>query len=355
MLTALLPTRNRHAQCGQQLRLLSANRFPYRIVVLDASDDGHAADVRAACTDVAQYRHFGRRYRMADKLAAAVNDVDTPFVILIPDDDIILPHAIEAEIAFLNDNPDFVAAHGYFLAFRMHDDDVDIYDVLGFTPSIVDDSPLLRHYNLFRRYQSFYWGVFRTGVFASAVKAACAMPVVLFRELTAMSTSILQGKVARLPVVHALRGTSQSHAGLHQSHPLFWFLDDAESFFREYVRYRDGIARFIRRKRIPVPQGVTLEQVLDVVHGTWLGREIDIGIMNHQARVLLGETIAPIKIPPAWAGWREPDDNDAIHPCATRSRRYIWRNAVIAAEPRAEITIESDEMERVERQLDAYR
>src|SRR5205085_242024 len=160
MLTALLPTRNRHAQCGQQLRFLSANKFPYRIVVLDASNDQWAADVRAACTDIAEYRHFDPQFRMADKLAAAAVDVDTPFVILIPDDDIILPHAIEAEIAFLKDNPDFVAAHGYFLAFRMHDDDIDIYDVLGFTPSIVDDSPLVRHYNLFRRYQSFYWGVF---------------------------------------------------------------------------------------------------------------------------------------------------------------------------------------------------
>jgi hypothetical protein len=292
---------------------------------------------------------------MADKLAVAAVAVDTPFVILIPDDDIILPHAIEAEIAFLKENSDFVAAHGCFLGFRMHDDDVDIYDMLGFTPSIVDDSPLLRHYNLFRRYQSFYWGVFRTDVFASAVKAACTMPVVLFRELTAMSTSILQGKVARLPIVHALRGTSQSHAALHQSHPLFWFLNDAASFIREYVRYRDGIAHFIRSKGIAVPQHAKLEQILDVVHSTWLGREIDIGIMNHQARILVGEPIAPFQVASPWAGWQEPGDADTVHTGAASKRRYIWRKAVTDAEPRSEITIEQEEMERVERQLDAYR
>jgi glycosyltransferase domain-containing protein len=355
MLTVLLPTRNRARQCSRQLRFLSENKFPYRIIVLDGSDAVAAADVRAASKGIAEYRHFGPSFRMADKLAAAVTDVETPFVLLIPDDDIVLPHAIEQEIAFLKENPGFIAAHGYFLGFRDQSGYIDVYDAIGFTPSIVDDDPLLRHYNLFRRYQSFYWGVFRTAIFASAVTAACAMDVVLFRELTVMSTSILQGKVARLSVVHALRGTAPSHAALDQSHPLFWFLNDARSFFRNYVCYRDGIARLIRSKGIAVPHGVALEQLLDVIHSTWLGREIDVGMMNHQARILLGESLPPIQVAQPWADWRTPEDGDLVHSSASSGRRYIWRRRVVAAEPVEEIVITPEEMARVERQLDSYR
>lgn len=237
----------------------------------------------------------------------------------------------------------------------MHGDDIDIHKVIGFTPSITDENPLRRHYDLFRRYQLFYYGVFRTEIFASAFTAARAVNVVLFREITVMSMSILQGKVARLPLVHALRGTVKTHAALHQSNPLFSALRDAESFFKEYLLYRNAIAAFIRRQRIETPTGTKLEQLLDMTHATWLGREVDVGMINHTVRLLLGEALPLVEPRPEWAGWREPSEDDAVHPSAMGNRRYVWRKSVIAAEPRDEISIGGDEMARVERQLDASR
>ena len=291
---------------------------------------------------------------MAVKLAAAVKDVATPFVYLVPDDDLVLPHAVNEAAAFLTTNPDYIAAHGYFIAFAMHEDDIDIHRVIGFTPSIADDDPLRRHYDLFRRYQSFYWGVFRTAVFASAVTAACAMDVVLFRELTVMSTAILQGKVARLPLIYALRGMTASHAAPYQSNPLFWLLHDARSFFENYTMFRDAIAGFIRSRGL-APPGGSIEQFLDMSHATWLGREIDVGRINHTARMLLGDALAPIVDDPAWEGWQEPAEGDVVGSSAGGGRRYIWRKAVVEAEPRDEITITRDEIARTEQELDAYR
>lgn len=355
MLTALLPTRNRPVECARQLNFLRRNGVRERVIVLDASGDAAAQTVRAACDGFAEYRRFDPSFRMADKLAAAAADVQTPYVHLVPDDDLILPHGVDAAVAFLDANPDFIVAHGYFLSFARHEDDIDIYKVIGFTPSISDDNPLRRHYDLFRRYQSFYLGIFRTPIFAAAVSAACAMPVVLFRELTVMSTSILQGKVARLPLVYALRGTARSHAALHQSHPLFWTLHDAHGFFANYVAFRDSIAKFIRGRCIAEPTGGSLEQFLDLSHATWLGREVDGGMLNHAAQLLLGAALPPLRPDPDWPGWREPSDGDLISSSAAGARRYIWRKAVVQAEPRDEITIERNEMVRVEQGLDAYR
>jgi glycosyltransferase domain-containing protein len=355
MLTALVPTRNRPDECARQLRFLQGNKFAHRIIVLDASEPANAETVRSACSGIAEFRHFAPEYRMADKLAAAVADVATPYVVLIPDDDIVLPQAIADAIAFLESHPDFVVAHGYFVAFWPHVGVVDMHQMIGFTPSIVDEQPLWRLYNLLRRYQSFYWGVFRTGIFRTAVTAACAMQAVAFRELTVMSTAILQGKVARLRSVYALRGPVKSHAAIHQSHPLFFFLHDAQKFFDNYSLFRDGIVAFIRRNDIATPPGVPLEQLLDLVYAAYLGREVDTGVINHALQLLLGDPLPPIQFDPPALDRREPMEGDVVHRSPADSRRYIWRRQVLAAEPRDEIAITGEDMARVERQLEHYR
>ena len=365
MLTVVLPTRNRADYCACQLRFLRNNGFEHPIVVLDASDDDQAEVVRGACVNMAEYRRFDRSFRLVDKLATVVPTVATPYVVLIPDDDIVLPGAIAAALAFLQDHPDHVVAHGYFLSFGIEDQalenqnlvnqDFDIHGVIGFTPSIEEASPLARHYHLFRRYQSFYWGVFRTTVFATAVTAARAMNVVLFRELTVMSTSVLQGKVARLPMVYALEGAAPSHAAIQDSRPLFWFLRDAQSFFTSYLAFRDGIAQFIRAKGIDVPQETRLEQILDIAHATYLGRELDLGMTNYTARLLLGDDIPPIRPDPGWPTRGQSLPDDVVHDLRVPGRRYVWRRTVTEAEPRHEIAIGPGEMAVVERQLDTYR
>ncbi len=355
LLTVVLPTHNRHLQCASQLRFLRENGFDYPIIVLDSSDQEQAAAVRATCRDVAEYRHFASHFRLVDKLVSAVGVIETPYVVLIPDDDIILPHAIERSLSVLERLPEYIATHGYFLSFAVHGNDFDFDRVLGFTPSISADQPLTRHYELIRRYQSFYWGVFRTKVFTDAVTAAQAMDVVLFRELTVMSTSILQGKVARLPMIHALRSEVASVAPIHNSNPLFWFLRDAESFLQAYVSYRSGLANFIRKRGIAGSSDHRLEQLLDVVHLTWLAREIDLGTVNYAARQLLDSVDTPIEPPPSRPIWREPAADDLVHVSEKLKRRYIWRKSVLTAEPRHEIRISSEEMRRVELQLDAYR
>ena len=355
MLTALLPTRNRPDECARQLRFLHGNKFAHRIIVLDASEPANSEAVRRAASGIAEFRHFGPEYRMADKLAAVVADVATPYVVLIPDDDIVLPQAIAEAVAFLESHPDFAVAHGYFVAFDPQNDAIDMHGMIGFTPSIVDEQPLHRLYNLLRRYQSFYWGVFRTGVFHAAVTAACAMQVVVFRELTALSTAILQGKVARLRSVYALRGPIQSHAAMHQSHPFFFFLRDAREFFGNYALFRDGIAAFIRRGGIATPPGVPLEQLLDLAYAAYFAREVDTGTINRAVELLLGEPRPPIQCESRAPQSQAPAEGDVVHRSPAGNRRYIWRRQLLEAEPRDEIAISGEDMVRVERQLEHYR
>jgi hypothetical protein len=224
--------------------------------------------------------------------------------------------------------------------------------MVGFTPSITDEQPLRRHYDLFRRYQSFYWGVFRTAIFRTAVTMACAMDVVLFRELTVMSATILQGKVARLPLVYSLHGQEPSHAPIYNSHPLFFLLRDAREFFRNYSIFRDAVAAFIRKTAIEYPSVVPLEQLLDVNYATYLGREIDSGKINQTAELLLNYPVTAVKPEAVETAWHNVLEGDVAHHSSSRKRRYIWRKQVMEAEPRDETAITLEDMARVERQLD---
>jgi len=353
-LTVVIPTRNRSAQCAAQLEMLRKCGVGCRILVADSSDAAQAADVRRACGTQADYVHFDPALRIIDKWNEVIPLVETPYVVMTPDDDITFPHAIAASLQALIDNPDYAAAHGYVLNFGVHHDYFDIHSTFSFTPTISDDDPLNRHYDLMRRYQPFIWAVFRTQTFASALKAAAAIDGTIFQEITFMNTAVLAGKVMRLPVVYAMRGPEESLSAKSEIDPFFWYLRDAGGFFAHYHAYRNKLADQVRSMGLTVKSGASVEQLLDVIHGTWLGRAVNVGMINHTARHLLGDDIAAIVPEPVWSGWRDVANDDQVHDSGKKKRKYVWRAAVMTAGD-GEVDIGAEEIALVEQQLDFYR
>jgi glycosyltransferase domain-containing protein len=397
-LTVILPTHNRPGYCAAQLRFFRDCGLTHPIVVADSSDPADAQAVRDACAGVARYLRFDPSIVVSKKLARTLRTIETPFVVATPDDDVTFPHAIDAALAHLQQNPDFAAAHGYVLHFGAHGDDFDIHHVSGFTPTIAHEEPLQRLYYLIRRYQPFIWAVFRTDAFAAAMNAASGVEGLIFEELTFAATAALGGKIARLPVVFSMRGMEESTGRLDRVHPFFWFLQDSRTFFAGYAAYKSklllqlrrkalgtkplrvrlalwkralfsgltsvrrhgragipSLRRLVRNRGFAFPEGADLEQVVDMIHGIWLAEQVDFGILNHTVRRLLGDPLPPISVPPVRAEWREPAEGDEVHASPSRGRHYVWRREVLAAEPREEIAITPDEMARVERELDCYR
>jgi hypothetical protein len=213
----------------------------------------------------------------------------------------------------------------------------------------------------------------------------------IFQELTFHATAVLRGKVARLPVIFAMRGMEDTLSPLNRINPLFWCLEDADGFFRHYIAYRNKLVRRIRGETLAtksdrcrfglwrralrrslaamsrrshdgipalqraVPDHGELQQTIDLIHTIWLQHEFDRGILNHAVRQRLGDALPPIDPPREWPGWRELAEGDAVHSSALAARRYIWRKDVLSAEPRDEIKIDTNEIAQVERELEAYR
>jgi glycosyltransferase domain-containing protein len=353
-MTVIMPTRNRPDQAIAQLRLFNALACPHPIVIADSSDSCDDRLIRAA-NGVATYRRFAPSMTYYQKLAAILPAVTTPFVLTVPDKKVTFPHSIEPLINRLRRRSSDVAAVGYVLRFQRVEHIFDIFRVFLFTPSVDEEEPLRRLYHLMRRYQPSGFAVFRTQALAhSASAAAAGIDGHIFQEIMFMSTLVLQGGIARLPVIFSLHGEEDSLTAIEQRNPLRWFAYDSVSFFRHYARYRDALAQFIGRNRVPVPERVDLNHLLDMIHATWLGRECDTGVINHVTRMLLGDPLPFLTVPHDWPGPRSIEDGDAVHTARAGTRTYLWRRGVLVAEPRNEISIADAEIEAVERGLEIF-
>jgi hypothetical protein len=180
------------------------------------------------------------------------------------------------------------------------------------------------------------------------------LDTIMFRELTVMNTAILQGKVARLPVIYQFRSASTSLTPLRESHPLYWFLSSPQSLLTAYRAYRDNLASFIKGASIRTDHIKSIDDLIDVIHGLFLQKEINPGVLNYAIQRTLGDPLPPVPEPVAWTGWKDPGRGDQLRPSKQNRRQYVWRANVLCAEPRDEISIDNAEIETAERQLDCF-
>jgi glycosyltransferase domain-containing protein len=363
----VIPTRNRPRHLKALLRFLRDNGMTGPAIVADSSDDEPAAAVREGVGSLAEVVRFPATVPVLEKMIAAVERVQTPYVVMMPDDDITFPHAIEASLSFLADNPDHVAAQGYVLDFGIDSETFDIRGARWFAPGIDGDGPVTRIYNLVGRYQPFLWAVFRRDAMIAALKAARDMPPIFFQEMTIMIAAVTQGKTARLPVIYTLRGIEESHDALPVVDPFYAFLSDSEAFFRNYAKYRANLVAVVQAlggridlvselRYLDLPGGkaglVTLEHALNLIHAIYYGLALDRGMVNYTVQRVTGVEQPPIPVPPIWSGSMALREGDSLH--NVHERRYVWRKEVMKAEPKSEIAVSPDEVRRVEAALAHY-
>src|SRR6266540_2683100 len=101
-LTVIIPTRNRSGLCTSLIHLLRRCGLDCTIVVADSSDAADAERNNEACRRVsAKQWSYAPDIPFYDKLVDALVRITTPLVVMLPDDDIALPHSLERCAAFL--------------------------------------------------------------------------------------------------------------------------------------------------------------------------------------------------------------------------------------------------------------
>lgn len=349
-LTVILPTRNRANVVVATLRLFEAAGVRHRIIIAESSDTPDRSLEQAAARVGAIVRRYPADVGLYDKLADVAASVTTPFVLAVPDKKPTLAYGIDDLLSHLQRHADHVSAAGYVLRYGIQGSDIDIYRVHIFVPSVADPNPLWRLFEMMRRYQPSAFAVFRTDALLACAKQASLVRGLLFQEIMFMNALVLQGKVARVPVVFGLHGPERSHSPIAQRDPMYSFLADGRSFFEHYRSYCEALATFVRQLGIRIPEGVSLTRLLDLIHASWLGSNIDVGKINYVVQGLLAGDVTSLVEEADWPGSRPIGPRDRVH--HRPMRRHIWRDAVLNAEPREEIRIADRDIDEVNRALD---
>lgn len=109
-ITLLIPTHNRPRYLSRILDYYS--NIDVKIVVCDSSSNPFTRKMRKNV----KYQYY-KNYPYVSKIYECLKKINTPYVVICPDDDFIIPNAIKECISFLEKNPDYAAVDGESVMF----------------------------------------------------------------------------------------------------------------------------------------------------------------------------------------------------------------------------------------------
>jgi glycosyltransferase domain-containing protein len=243
--TLVVPTYNRPEELGRLLRFLASQRAEFPVLVLDSSrPENHERNLRTARDLKLDLRleRFDPAMPPWEKFRRGAEMVATEFSSLCADDDLVLVSSLGKIVDFLQGNPDYSLAHGWYFEFYLSDV-LGIRQVVYRGPSLDAERPADRLHQLFGKYQALTYGVHRTGVLRDIMREVQGVQTMLGRELLGGALAVVAGKVARLPVLYLGRniGPSEPYADWN---PFDFLVQSPQRLFEEYRRYREILIRY---------------------------------------------------------------------------------------------------------------
>jgi glycosyltransferase domain-containing protein len=271
--TFIIPTYNRPQLVQRLVRYYASHAPSHTLLVLDSSaPDVMEANARiiGSLGDRVRYVPFSQTLRPFLKWVRGIELVDTPFASFCADDDLIFPDAMDRSLDFLEANPDYSTAHGLYLGFRQSGEDVHLAPEYA-GPGDELSSAEARIFRLLQRYESLFYGVFRTADLLDVFNAMKAIESSVFQELFQSVATVICGKVKRLPIFYGARQSgppAEPRREKWQTH--YWFADDPEELVQQYRHYCDDVWQFALRRS----EGTKLERArfyraLHLAHATY--------------------------------------------------------------------------------------
>lgn len=267
--TLVIPTYNRPKLLEALLTYLSAQPQRCHVLVLDSSQPQPRAANRKI-VELAElkldYAEFPSEMHPFDKFREGVHKVATEFCALCADDDLVLLDGVQRCLEALRSNPLASVAQGYSFSFLCRQDgDMDLGNVLYFTSTIDDATPLARLAKLFARYQAATYGNYRTPVLQRIFDTLKPMRSILARELLGTALAAIEGQMLRVACFSHGRSMDTSETYEHW-HPLEWFAKDSQGLFSEYHSYRELMAEAVLARPDNTLDAAAVRRVLDLIH-----------------------------------------------------------------------------------------
>lgn len=256
--TVVIPTRDRQAFLARALAYYAGFGLP--VVVADSS----AAPFAGVLPPGVLYRHYPGAL-FAEQLSRALADVVTPYAVLSPDDDFIVPGAALQCVEFLKEHPGYVSACGQYLFFTEDDDSPSGF--WGYAPRrnwhVEADTPQERLRFVMANYMQQLYAVHETRTLRLAFDSMGRYGghTDLWEIMVGLASAI-RGKHRTLPMFYAMRQILENSTAITTGVHGFGRLDpggpDGTEFPRVIGNLGVGMARAL---------GITMEKALAILHG----------------------------------------------------------------------------------------
>ena len=252
LLTVIVPTYNRPTDLIRTIKFLRHRALPLSIIVADGSDLEHSSQ-NARCQELGKgisYFHVppiptedtATNYRR--RALRALEQVETPYVAFCGDDDLLVPENAVDAAEFLENNPGYVGCHGVYPQFEYVQDTIKIPGIEYQGAAIDADQIDARLLQLFSRYKSPYYAVFRPSVLHLSFERAKGILSPLWGEIYHSTSAVVAGKIHRSSSIFCLRNIGNPpHYRAETAFGSFgdWIAADIEGFLAHYTKYRSCV------------------------------------------------------------------------------------------------------------------
>ena len=141
-----------------------------------------------------------------------IDQVKTPYAVFIADDDFLVPNGLLACVNFLEQHPDYVAAHGRGMIFSLQDSGVvgKLKELGPYRlPILEQDTAAVRLLTHLTHYTVTLFAVHRTATWKMMYASIENIKDKRFTELVPCCLSVVQGKIKQIECLYLLR---QGHA-----------------------------------------------------------------------------------------------------------------------------------------------
>lgn len=220
--TIVTPTFERFYFLERKLYHMALQKCRHPILILDSSDgestERNRAIVEKFSNEISiDYRHFGTKVHFAEKLAAGIESIETPFAVCSWDDDFLNLKTVEDGIAFLADNGDYATSSGIVLNFIKTAatlENIGRLPIIGKGDLFDDPDPhvRMRKFLASSRKRNSLFSVWRTEFLKETIRPVSLAPWRKYNEILFDHAAIYAGPTRACDGILEIRHTSYGKA-----------------------------------------------------------------------------------------------------------------------------------------------
>lgn len=269
--TVLIPTLNRTEFVVRALAFYARGGFTGRIILGDSSKAPHAQLVQAAVETHASRLNIhleplpkDRYPTMAECVQRMVDLVETPYMVMVPDDDLHMPGSLRAAPDFLDGHPGYVGAMGERLNIKLGRvtpwGPVD-WAIMARYADFENPDPVRRLVYYTAHGLSLYYAVMRSDIWRACLTASQTLNLPYFgEEFLPNCLSVIRGRFKILPRLGPIAQTDDS-GGIWRRNTSYGLINDPR-----WPAFREGLMDMLGRELVDAASpDMTLDEARRII------------------------------------------------------------------------------------------